>query len=73
MPIDKTFAYHKPKDAGMRRVNELRAEFSALLEVVNLNCPNSREKSIALTNLEQAAMWAIKSVVSNDPDSEVQD
>ena len=31
----------------------------------------SRERSIALTEIETAAMWAVKSVVFNDPASEV--
>jgi len=29
----------------------------------------SRERSVALTNLEQSAMWAIKAVVYNDAGS----
>ena len=33
--------------------------------------PKSREQSVALTELETTAMWAIKAVVCNDPESEV--
>jgi hypothetical protein len=35
-------------------------------------CPPSRQAAIAITKNEEAAMWAIKSVVFNDPDSEVE-
>ena len=67
----KTFAYHKPSDAGLATITKLREEFSRLYEVIAESCPTSRERSVALTELETAAMWAIKSVVCNDPDSVV--
>jgi hypothetical protein len=69
--IDKPFAYHKPSDDGFKRISYLREKFSDIAKVVEDNCPNSRQKSIALTELETAAMWAIKAVVFNDPKSEV--
>jgi hypothetical protein len=72
MPIDKPYAYHKPSPAGLDRVNELRLIFSEVERVIRLNCPESRQRSLALTNNEQTAMWAIKAVVFNDPDSEVE-
>lgn len=68
--IDKKFAYHKPSDNGMTSINELRAQFSELQAVIDRVCSPSREKSIAVTELETAAMWAIKAVVFNDPASE---
>ena len=69
--IDKPFAYHKPSDDGLSRITELRAGFSALKATIERVGPPSRERSIAITELETAAMWAIKSVVFNDPKSEV--
>jgi hypothetical protein len=65
----KTYAYHKPGAAATEKIRELRNQFSALHDFVANKCPDSREKSVALTNLETAAMWAIKSVVCNDPES----
>ena len=35
-------------------------------------CPDSRHKSVAITNLETTAMWAIEAVVFNDKDSVVE-
>ena len=67
----KTFAYHKPGAGGLVRITELREAFSALSTLIETTCPPSREKSVAMTNLETTAMWAIKAVVCNDPDSEV--
>jgi hypothetical protein len=71
MPIDKPYAYHKPTDDGMSRINRLREAFSAVDRAIRETCPDSRHKSVAITELETAAMWAIKAVVFNDPASEV--
>lgn len=69
--IDKPYAYHKPSKDGLARINRLRDEFSGLQRVIEQQCPESRQRAVALTNLETSAMWAIKAVVFNDPKSEV--
>jgi hypothetical protein len=69
--IDKPFAYHKPSPEGLDRINKLREAYSNLQKVIEDTCPNSRQKSVAVTELETSAMWAIKAVVFNDPTSEV--
>lgn len=71
MPIDKPFAYHKPSDDGLAKITNLREQFSKIKESIEINCPPSRERSVAITELETSAMWAIKAVVFNDPNSEV--
>lgn len=68
--MKKTFAYHKPSEEGLKRITQLRRAFSNLHDVIEALAPNSREKSVALTELETTAMWAIKAVVCNDPESE---
>lgn len=67
--MKKTYAYHKPSSAGIEKIATLRKAFSEIHDVCSTNAPQSRELSVALTNLEQAAMWAIKAVVCNDPES----
>ncbi len=69
MPIDKPFAYHKPSDDGFVKINNLREAYSVVQRAIEESCPNSRQKSVAITELETSAMWAIKAVVFNDPDS----
>ncbi len=71
-PIDKPYAYHKPSEDGHTRITELRQAFSNVAETIARVCPDSRQKSIAVTELETAAMWAIKAVVFNDPKSEIE-
>lgn len=68
----KAYSYHKPSDAGLEKIRTLRTAFSAMHGVVEELAPASRERSVALTELETAAMWAIKAVVCNDPDSTVE-
>ena len=69
--ISSTFAYHKPSAEGLGKINKLRELYTALSNELNLLTVPSRELSVAQTNLEQSAMWAIKAVVHNDPASEV--
>lgn len=70
--IDKPFAYHKPSDEGFQKITALRVAFSAAKAAIEANCPPSRQCSVAITELETAAMWAIKAVVFNDPASVVE-
>jgi hypothetical protein len=69
--IDKPFAYHKPSEDGLARITVLREKFSELERIIETLCPESRHRSVAITQLETTAMWAIKAVVFNDPASEV--
>lgn len=66
----KPFAYHKPSDDGLSKITQLRKYFSEGSKLITELCPASRERSVALTELETTAMWAIKAVVLNDPKSE---
>ena len=68
--MKKQFAYHKPGDESLTKITQLREAFSALHTLIEEVAPVSRERSVAITELETSAMWAIKSVVSNDPKSE---
>ena len=67
--MKKTFAYHKPSPEGLAKITFLREEFSAMHDLIEANVVASRERSIALMKLEELAMWAIKAVVCNDPES----
>jgi len=70
--IDKPYAYHKPSPEGLEKINKLRAHFSEGERLIKEVCPESRQRSVAITENETTAMWAIKAVVFNDPKSEVE-
>lgn len=44
------------------QIQKLREAFSALGNIIEELSPNGRGKSIAITHLETAAMWAIKAI-----------
>ena len=48
--------------SGDKRVDQIKKAYAMLEEVVEANCPGGRRKSLALTNLETSAMYAVKSV-----------
>lgn len=52
------FSYHKPDAARAVTHEQLREEFHALAGLMNVLLPESREKALAVTNLEQSLMWA---------------
>jgi hypothetical protein len=62
------FSYHKPSAAGVEKIEEIRAGCRQLNQLL-LTLPNSRERSLAITNLEQVSMWANKAVVMHDPEA----
>lgn len=64
--LENSFVYHAPKDDQPKRYEALRSKAKELAHMIDELCPNSREKSIAHTNLEQAVMWANKSIACNE-------
>lgn len=49
----------KPTDQMVEHMLKSRQAFKALADII-LEIPNGRERALALTNLEQASMWANK-------------
>ncbi len=64
--IKNTFTYHKPFGDQTQRYEILRRHAKALAVLISVHCPNSREKSLAFTNLQQAIMWANASIAINE-------
>ena len=44
------------------RIDLIRSSFSNMYDVIDVNCKNSRETSLAITKLEEAQFWAIKGI-----------
>lgn len=64
--VENAFTYHAPKDNQPERYTQIREAAKGLALLIDAQCPNSREKSLALTNLEQAIMWANASIARNE-------
>lgn len=44
------------------RIELIRSTFSKVYDVIDINCKNSRETSLAITKLEEAQFWVIKGI-----------
>jgi hypothetical protein len=64
--IESIFTYHKPFGDQPQRYETLRSEAKGLAKTIQDACPESREKSLAFTYLQQAVMWANASIAINE-------
>lgn len=48
------------------RIELIRSTFSKVYDVMDINCKNSRETSLAITKLEEAQFWAIKGITREE-------
>jgi len=64
--IEKTFTYHPPKEGQHKKYENLRALAKDFAFMIDALCPNSREKSLAMTKLEEAVMWANAAIARNE-------
>ena len=65
-PVDNNFVYHAPHGDQPARYANLRADAKKFAEYIVDNTPESREQSLALTNLEQAVFWANAAIARNE-------
>lgn len=56
--IENYFRYHAPKPGQPEMYQEIRDKAKELAYLIDKLAPNSREKSLAMTNLEQSVFWA---------------
>ncbi|MFJ8100246.1 hypothetical protein [Lysinibacillus sp. NPDC096212] len=56
--FENSFTYHAPKNDQPQRYEAIRDKAKELAHMIDELCPESREKSIAQTNLEQSVIWA---------------
>ncbi len=54
---DDRFKYHQPTEAAARLHNDYRLDVAGLCDWVEFNVPECRERSLAITKLEEAMFW----------------
>lgn len=64
--IEKAFTYHPPKADQAERYVQIRDKAKEFALVIDDCVPDSREKSVAMTNLEQVVMWANAGIARNE-------
>jgi hypothetical protein len=67
--IDQAFTYHPPKPGQPEKYAAIRDKAKEFATLLAMMCPDSRELSLAMTNLEQAVMWANASIHGTMPAS----
>jgi hypothetical protein len=56
------FTYHAPQNGQVDLYQQIRDAAHELAKLLDASCPDSREKSLAITHLEDAVMWANASI-----------
>lgn len=60
--LDARFTYHSPTMEQAEKYTSIRSRAREFAELIDVSCPDSREKSLAITKLEEAVMWANASI-----------
>lgn len=56
--LQTRFTHHPPKNDQAVRYQRIRSDAAQFASMLDSLVPESREKSLALTKLEEAVMWA---------------
>lgn len=60
--IENAFTYHAPKEGQLEKYQAIREKAKELAYLIDDAAPQSREKSLAMTKLEETVMWANASI-----------
>ena len=58
--------FHTPTDAQKAAMQKFRDAFEALANLIEAESPSCRQRSLALTHLEESAVWANKAANQRD-------
>lgn len=64
--IENNFTYHAPKEGQPEKYTAIREKAKELAYLIDEMCPESREKSLAMTKLEEMVMWANAAIARNE-------
>jgi hypothetical protein len=64
--IERDFTYHAPKGDQVERYQQLRDKAKEFAQFIVELTPASREQSLALTHLENAAFYANAAIARNE-------
>lgn len=63
--INNNFTYHAPKPGQPEKYTTLRNAAKDLAILIDEMVPDSREKALAMTKLEEVIMWANAGIARN--------
>lgn len=65
LQIERNFQYHKPNPNTSEKYDKINHQAKGLAYAVLDLCPDSRERSLAITKIEEAKMWANAAIARN--------
>ena len=68
--LNNNFTYHAPLEGQPERYEALRDKAKELAKLILALCPPSRERAVALTELETSVFWANASIARNEKSGE---
>jgi hypothetical protein len=66
MDTKHPFVYQRPSPGNVEMITEVRDRLLELHDFILERFKPSRERSLCITNLEQASMWINKHIVFNE-------
>ena len=63
--LEKNFTYHAPTEGKPEKYVAIREKAKELSYMIEELCPSSRERSLALTKLEECVMWTNAGIARN--------
>lgn len=70
--IRDEYAYHMPNERQLEIMTLMRTVYSTLSSTLH-ELPNSRYRALALTSLEESAMWTNKAIVLGEDNASDQE
>ena len=64
--LKANFTHHPPTGTQLARYESIRNSARAMANLILVSCPPSRERSLALTRLEEAMMWSNASIARGE-------
>ena len=64
--LESRFTYHAPNEDQIERYDLFRKMALNFALIVLRFCPESREKSLAMTKIDEAVMWANAAIARNE-------
>lgn len=63
--FENVFTYHAPKEGQPEKYTAIREKAKELAYLIDELVPDSREKSLSITKLEEMTMWANAGIARN--------
>ena len=67
--VKRSLTNVRPSDEAIERIEHVRTMAKMLVNDIFEDVPECRERSLALTHLEETVMWAVKGICLTDPDA----